>query len=344
MIKLNINVLFLLLLSGTLAYIGDYIGRRLGKMRIVIFGLRPKATAIIISILTGMLTTFIILVILTNISDEARIALLESRDIKNERDALKLEYERALKVLRELNESKEKLNAEIVSLSKTIEIKKRERIAFNPDELLDFVVISNYDTNENNIDNFKLECEKKFILMIERVKTLASEFGIKTRSTDEIWKQLKEPLLSTVSKLKAGEMLVVYLKTTHRVMEGEYLEDVKVQAERNRIIYKKGDVIDIDEWINSKNTSEVESYSIIDGAKSRENIKIELINYLSLVREKVKADGMIIEPFTNFDSITLHDIINEIKRFDCKIRLIIEITDDVTIVGPFAFRIKFFKV
>ncbi len=330
----NENILILLLLSGFLAYMGDYLGRRLGKLRVSIPGLRPKTTAIVISVITGILITVVTLLILTTISEEAKVAVFKSREIKAERDTIKLEYERALNVLKELNESKEKLRAETASLSKTLEIKKRERLVFQPEELLDFVVISP-DAKSNEADY-----EKQYLVMIERVRNLCSKFGVRTRTLEEIWVQLRTPLMDAASKLKLNQELVVYLKTTQRVMEGEFLEDVKVQAERNRIIYHKNDVISFEE--PSQNTKEV-NFSLIDGAQNREHIKIELLAFLEKVRERVKEDGMIIEPFSNFDTITLHDMINEIHKFKCKIKLSIEVTENVTIIGPPAFRINFLK-
>lgn len=49
------SILLLLVLCGFIAYIGDLLGRRLGKKRLSIFGLRPKHTAILLTIVTGVL-------------------------------------------------------------------------------------------------------------------------------------------------------------------------------------------------------------------------------------------------------------------------------------------------
>src|SRR5205823_2006214 len=49
------GILLLLVLCGFIAYIGDLLGRRLGKKRLSIFGLRPKHTAILLTIVTGVL-------------------------------------------------------------------------------------------------------------------------------------------------------------------------------------------------------------------------------------------------------------------------------------------------
>jgi len=50
-----IVILLLLALCGFIAYIGDLLGRRLGKKRLTIFGLRPKHTAILLTVVTGVL-------------------------------------------------------------------------------------------------------------------------------------------------------------------------------------------------------------------------------------------------------------------------------------------------
>lgn len=46
--------LLVLALCGFIAYIGDLLGRRLGKKRLTVFGLRPKHTAILLTIVTGI--------------------------------------------------------------------------------------------------------------------------------------------------------------------------------------------------------------------------------------------------------------------------------------------------
>ncbi|MCC2668673.1 MAG: hypothetical protein K0Q72_1144 [Armatimonadetes bacterium] len=48
-------ILLLLALCGYIAYLGDLLGRRLGKKRLSVFGLRPKHTAILLTVITGVL-------------------------------------------------------------------------------------------------------------------------------------------------------------------------------------------------------------------------------------------------------------------------------------------------
>lgn len=52
-------IITLVLVSGFVAYFGDLIGRKMGKRRLTLFGLRPRHTAIIVTTITGMLIAVI---------------------------------------------------------------------------------------------------------------------------------------------------------------------------------------------------------------------------------------------------------------------------------------------
>ncbi len=52
-------IIILVTVSGLVAYAGDHLGRRIGKARMMIFGLRPKYTSIMVAVVTGMVITII---------------------------------------------------------------------------------------------------------------------------------------------------------------------------------------------------------------------------------------------------------------------------------------------
>lgn len=56
-------ILLLLVLCGYVAYIGDLLGRRFGKKRLSVFGLRPKHTAILLTVATGVLIAAVTLTV-----------------------------------------------------------------------------------------------------------------------------------------------------------------------------------------------------------------------------------------------------------------------------------------
>ncbi|MBI4858881.1 MAG: DUF3084 domain-containing protein [Candidatus Riflebacteria bacterium] len=82
---------FLVLLGGVLSYLGDYLGSFYGKKRISLWGIRPKNTAVIISVVTGTLITLGTLAGAVLISEDYREALLQVREKKAERERLNRE-------------------------------------------------------------------------------------------------------------------------------------------------------------------------------------------------------------------------------------------------------------
>lgn len=76
-------VIALALMGGAIAWAGDAIGYRLGKMRVSIFGLRPRLTATIIGIVSGILVAFLTMTVLAISSQDVRTLLFHIDDIKN---------------------------------------------------------------------------------------------------------------------------------------------------------------------------------------------------------------------------------------------------------------------
>jgi uncharacterized protein (DUF3084 family) len=62
----------LVVFGGALAYAGDWLGRRLGKQRLSLFGIRPRHTATLITTLTGCLTVALTVVGMTLVNESFR--------------------------------------------------------------------------------------------------------------------------------------------------------------------------------------------------------------------------------------------------------------------------------
>lgn len=83
----------LIIISGLIAFIGDWMGFRIGKKRVTIFGLRPHYTAIFITIITGILIAVITVTILTISSNDVKTALFGMEALKEELAYLSREVE-----------------------------------------------------------------------------------------------------------------------------------------------------------------------------------------------------------------------------------------------------------
>lgn len=102
---------------GLIAYIGDLIGRRMGKRRHSLFGLRPRYTAIIATAITGMIIAVFTIAFMMVASSQVRTLLLKGEQILKERKAILNEYHATLQA--------SKMIAKELGVQKTIAEKAR---------------------------------------------------------------------------------------------------------------------------------------------------------------------------------------------------------------------------
>ncbi len=89
-------ILAVIVLGGVIATIGDRLGSKVGKARLTLFNLRPKQTAVLITILTGSLISGATLGILLATSKELQDAVLRIGTIRRQQQAAELELKTAL--------------------------------------------------------------------------------------------------------------------------------------------------------------------------------------------------------------------------------------------------------
>ncbi|MDO8684677.1 MAG: DUF3084 domain-containing protein [Armatimonadota bacterium] len=86
------TVTFLLIMvavSGFVAYWGDLLGRRMGKRRLTLFGMRPRYTAIVVTTITGMIIAAFTLATMLIFSSEMRELVKKGPELLAEQTALK---------------------------------------------------------------------------------------------------------------------------------------------------------------------------------------------------------------------------------------------------------------
>jgi uncharacterized protein (DUF3084 family) len=92
----------LIVLSGAIALVGNAVGRNIGRRRLSLLGLRPRYTAQVITILTGMLITVTTLLVVLALSQEARVALFRLNEVLRETQRLEAEIQRQEERLNQL--------------------------------------------------------------------------------------------------------------------------------------------------------------------------------------------------------------------------------------------------
>ncbi|NJM45976.1 MAG: DUF3084 domain-containing protein [Alkalinema sp. RU_4_3] len=115
-----ILILAVLILGGVIATLGDRIGTRVGKARLSLFNLRPKKTAVLVTILTG-------LVISASTIGVMLLASREFRDMLLNFDVIQRRLNRTKRDLESTREGLEKTNSDKTQVEQELAKTRRDR-------------------------------------------------------------------------------------------------------------------------------------------------------------------------------------------------------------------------
>lgn len=118
--------LVLMLMGGLIAFLGDKIGSKVGKKRLTLFGLRPKYTSIIVTIISGILISFLTIAALAVVNENVRVALFGLSKLQAEMSNLSQEIKVKNKELDEGKKRLEERNREYEDVTKRSEDTARE--------------------------------------------------------------------------------------------------------------------------------------------------------------------------------------------------------------------------
>ena len=215
------------ILSGLIAYIGDRIGMKMGKKRVSLFGLRPRYSSIIITIVTGILIAVLSVTILLAVYSELRQALFNINDVLTRLEFLNEELENRDQKLAARDQELESKDQELSNLQQEIEAKEEE--------------ITN---KEAEIGAREEEIAKRD----QEIAAVESELEKLTQNRDEL-QQRVEDLSSQREEL---ESQVAELENQISNLEADYdeLREVANQLQAGVIyymgedmVYQKGDVV-----------------------------------------------------------------------------------------------------
>ncbi|MFW6021972.1 MAG: DUF3084 domain-containing protein [Halanaerobiaceae bacterium] len=232
-------------ISGLIAYVGDQIGMKVGKKRISIFGLRPRHTSILITIMTGILIAALTITVILATNNGVRRALFNIQEVvgmlqETRTELDKLDQQLLLKdqqlqekeqeirskesELTNLQTQKEQLDEE----NRTLEEEKNElnNILENIQEEYNKIQ-SEYQAAQTNIDDLneiKIELENQLSALETEKKNLKSEIG---------------SLESEISQL---EDVVVELDQEIKRVNKELHDNTAIFYQED-LVYVKGDII-----------------------------------------------------------------------------------------------------
>lgn len=228
-------IVVLVLTGGVIAFIGDRLGSKVGKKKLSLFGLRPRHTSILVTIITGILITTVTFGILAIASKDVRTALFGMNKLKaelNEKQSMLEEASGSLvNVKNDLNTTKEEYAKSKKDLEETQEDLE---IAQQAAELLrqEQVALQNrnqelWSDNQTLIEHNQSLAENNQFLLANNESLKADNLELEKTNNDlqEGIENIRErPIIYRVGELLASGVI----KKTD--------DPVKIQNDLNQII------------------------------------------------------------------------------------------------------------
>lgn len=122
-------ILAVLVLGGVLSTLGDRLGSKIGKARLSLFKLRPKKTAVVITVFTGSLISALTLGLMVAVSERLRVGLFQLDQLESKlrvsRQSLQLSLNQLNANQQELAQARQERQTASAQL-KTLEQRRRE--------------------------------------------------------------------------------------------------------------------------------------------------------------------------------------------------------------------------
>ena len=222
-----LKILLILILGGILSTLGDRLGSKVGKARLSIFKLRPKSTAVLITVFTGSIISAISFATMIVFDRDLRVGLFQLEDIREK----------------------------IIDSEKELKKLEKNLYAFRSGN----VVISSGQTLATQ--TIKLNKNNDINKIIESILQQANFYAFNLVKTNKskyrrILLVRKDDIEKLENKIADNRSWVVRIKSAGNILRGENYVYAFPEVTLNKMITKKGEVIAIENVSLSKSDSE----------------------------------------------------------------------------------------
>ena len=222
-----LKILLILILGGILSTLGDRLGSRVGKARLSIFKLRPKSTAVLITVFTGSIISAISFATMIVFDRDLRIGLFQLEDIREKIIDSEKELKKLEKNLYAFRSGNVVISSGQTLVTKTVKLNKNSDIKKVIESIL----------QKANLYAFNL------------VKTNQSTYR-------RILLVRKDDIEKLENKIADNRSWVVRIKSAGNILRGENYVYAFPEVTLNKMITKKGEVIAIENVSLSESDSE----------------------------------------------------------------------------------------
>ncbi len=212
-----LKILLVLILGGILSTLGDRLGSRVGKARLSIFKLRPKSTAVLITVFTGSIISAISFATMVVFDRDLRVGLFQLDDIREKIIESEKELKKLEKNLYAFRSGNVVISSGQTLATKTIKLNKNNDIKENIESLL----------QQANFYAFNL------------IKTNQTKYR-------RILLVRKDDIQKLENTLRDNRSWVVSIKSAGNILRGENYVYAFPEVTLNKIITEKGEIIAIE--------------------------------------------------------------------------------------------------
>ena len=228
-------IIFLLLLGGLISTLGDLLGSKIGKARFSVLKLRPKKTAILITILTGSLISASSLFLMILVNRQLRVGLFKLGDLQKKLQESKqllipLEKERA-----KLEKKIKAKESEFKQLEGNIIALRSGKFVIRSGQSL---IIS--EITSSSQEEIKSQIEEIIINANKYTYNIVRPSSKKVRNLLLLRKNHIEEIQNTISN---GGNWIINIKSVRNVLTGENFVYAFPELTENKLIVRKGEKI-----------------------------------------------------------------------------------------------------
>jgi len=256
---------------GIIAYCGDILGRRMGKRRLSLFGLRPRYTAIVTTTITGMLIATLTIVVMAIVSQRVKLLMLQGIEIVQKYQTAKVELEEAIRERNTQRQLADRARKEADAAAKEAAVLKRTLSSLRED-----------------LDKRKAELARA----TRRVNELDAERNLLTRDIRRLSTDLERNKIA----LEATQAALAETKSKLSSARRE------VQVRRAEVAQLENDIQRLEKMIGQKLLEKKEKpvvfgpeqeivRGIIECAQSKSEIKADLMALLDKADQRARAEG-----------------------------------------------------
>ncbi len=372
-------IVIMAIVGGLIAYIADKMGSKIGKKRMSVFGLRPKHTSILLTVLSGMMISVLTIGVMAISSESARTALFGMEKVKAELKLLNEEKSIAQEALAKAKVEMEEKNILINDLDEKIRASTRanEEIQSKLADVNDKYSIAQKEVADLSASKESLTSE---VAALEESTALLRQ-GIISMREGQVFYRAGEVVYAAV--MRSG------LDHEQNVAQVNWLLESANAAVLNRLGVEEKDERLQAIWLSKRIVDN--AVAVLDNSKGNMLFRVRtianiivgelvacdiemtdnqfiypdgtlilsekvdlkkvtggqdavLMNFLNNVNHKAVEAGVLPDPITgkvgNMDATTMIEASNDMRKLGGKIELRAFARGDITTAGPVRIRLE----